>query len=629
MPGLFGIFSKRQGLSEQRLLSMAQRMADSMKRVPWLRVEILGDATFCGGRVHLGVQSPSPQPLVTSDRSTQVWFDGDYYPTPTGSDTTLTANELSTLLSGPSLGLREIDGVFALACFNTEKEELTLANDRLGFRPLYYTETADWFAYGGEVKALLAILDKLPDLDEVSLRQFFGFDHMLGERTWWKGIELIPPASLWRISAKGRTRHQYWTFDDIQRDPQDEADVQAEFSRLWSQDVGRHSKPGTMPLLLSGGQDSRLLLAELHAQGADLVAITYGSEESPEMKPARRIASIAGIPHRPVYLNTKNWWHHREEAVWETDGLVSASHLTPVIAADEMHTGNCYSPLNIAGDLLFGGSHLDKALMPTWQLSPEKLLSARYMENPFFDRGEVLTISVPDAKRYVQGPSSDCFHLGQRYRRYVLHSPGCLASYCEMGFTGVSYALLKLTLGSLSDERRIGHKFYNSWLVDRYPAYYANVPWQATGRGIAESLPTKLSRDIQAHLPQLAKRVANRYPRWFGELPWDPDAPDKFAPLPARWLRNVAIQLTQPILKRAKPVPVDQWFVNYPECLRASKIREKLLREDLLAAEFLGGAVRRALTNHQGPPLNSLALITLLTFETYLRQVAGKASLPV
>ncbi len=629
MPGVFGIISKTQGLSEQRLLSMAQRMADSMKHAPWLRVEILGDATFCGGRVHLGVQNPSPQPLITKDRSTQVWFDGDYYPTPTGSGTTPTANEISDLLSGSSLGLREIDGVFALACFNAKKRELALANDRLGFRPLYYTETKDWFAYAGEVKALLAILDKLPDLDEVSLRQFFGFEHMLGERTWWKGIDLIPPASVWRISAKGSTRHQYWTFDDIRRDPQDEADVQAEFSRLWSQDVRRHSKPGTMPLLLSGGQDSRLLLAELRAQGADLVAITFGSEESPEMKPARRIASIAGIPHRPCHLNTDNWWHRREQGIWETDGLVSGSHLTPVIAADEMHTGNCYSSLNIAGDLLFGGSHLDKDLIPTWQLSPEKLLSARYMENPFFDREEVLTISLADAKRYVQGPSSDCFHLRQRYRRYVLHSPGCLASYCEIGFTGVSYALLKMTLGSLSDQQRIGHKFYNSWLVSRYPAYYANVPWQATGRGLAESLPTKLSRDIQAHLPQLTRRIANNYPRWFGELPWDPDAPGNAAPLPARLLRNVAIQLSQPILKRAKPILSDQWFVNYPECLRVSKVRETLLRENLLAEGFLGGAVKRTLTNHQRPALNSFALITLLTFETYLRQVAGIPTLPV
>ncbi len=600
MPGLFGIIAKKQGLGEHRLLSMAQRMSDVMRRVPWLRAEIWGNDTFCGGRVHLGVLNPSPQPLVTTDQSIRVWLDGEFYPTSTATGTISTAQEVSELVSGAAAGLAETDGVFALACFNGGKQELILANDRLGFRPLYYTETPDWFAYAGEVKALLAILDKLPDLDEVSLRQFFGFDHMLGERTWWKGIELIPPASVWRISAKGPTQHQYWTFSDVRRDPRDKGDVEVEFSRLWSEDVRRHSKPGTMPLLLSAGQDSRLLLAELRAQGADLVAITFGSEESPEMKPARRIAAIAGIPHRRCYLNTHNWWHHREEAIWQTDGLVNGINLHAAVATDEVHIGNWYCPQNIAGDLLFGGSHLDRKCLPDWRLSPDKLLAPRYVENPFFDQDEVLSVSIPDAQRCMHGPSSDCFHLRQRMRRLTLTGPGCLAPYCETVFPGVSHPFLQLMLGYLSDEQRIGHKFYNSWLGSRYPAYYASVPWQATGRGLAESGPTRLYRDVRTRVRLLVEKLANDYPNHLGHL--------------SEW---------------TKPIPSDQWFVNYPECIRESKIRDKLLREDLLADQFLDGRAKRLLADGDGRPISPQALLAILTFETYLRQVAGMSNLTV
>ncbi len=598
MPGLFGIIAKKQGMEEHRLLSMAQRMAEAMRRVPWLRAEIWGDETFCGGRVHLGVLNPSPQPLITTDQSTRVWLDGSIYPTSTASGTISAAEELSEFVIDAAAGLAESDGAFALACFNAEKRELILANDRLGFRPLYYTETPDWFAYAGEVKALLAILDTLPNLDEVSLRQFLGFDHMLGERTWWKGIELIPPASVWRISAKGRTRHQYWTFDDIRRDPQDEADVQAEFSRLWSQDVRKHSKPGIMPLLLSGGQDSRLLLAELRAQGADLVAITFGSEESPEMKPARHTAAIAGIPHRPCYLNANNWWQHRDEAIWHADGLINGFNFQVAIAMHEMHTGNWYSPMNIAGDLLFGGSHLDKNISPDWRLSPDKLLARRYVENPFFSLEEVVSVSMDDARRYARGPSSDCFHLRQRLRRFTLYGAECLRPYCDIVFPGVSHSLLQLILGGLSDEQRLAHKFYNSWLVSRYPAYYANVPWQATGRGLAESLPTRIWRDVRTRARLLVEKLANEYPNHLGHL--------------SEW---------------TKPIPSDQWFVNYPQCVRESKIRDKLFREDLLADQFLGGAAKRALANSQSPPLSAQTLIAILTFETYLRQAAGMPDL--
>ena len=81
-----------------------------------------------------------------------------------------------------------------------------LATDRLGFRPLYYVETADWFAYAAEVKALLALHDHLPAVDEIAVRQYFAFDHMLGDRTWWTGIALIPPANVWRVSRGVVTR---------------------------------------------------------------------------------------------------------------------------------------------------------------------------------------------------------------------------------------------------------------------------------------------------------------------------------------------------------------------------------------------------------------------------------------
>ncbi len=625
MPGLFGVIAKNRGLAGHSLLEMGRRMADSMRHEPWLRTEIWGDQNFCGGRVHLGVLNPQPQPLVTKDKVTRVWFDGELYQNSTESDTP-TTEEVCKLVGSPGNGLAEIDGVFSLACYDAERRELVLANDRLGFRPLYYTESRDWFAYAASVKALLAILDRLPALDEVGLRQFFGFHHMFGDRTWWKGIELIPPASIWRISAKGRTAHRYWTFDDIRRDPKDPADVQIEFGRLWSQDVRRHSRPGTMPLLLSGGLDSRLLLAELLTQGADLVAVTFGSEESPEVEPARRVVALAGIPHRLCSLNTQNWWHRREEAIWQTDGLVNGNRFHFASSMDEMHTGNWFSPMNIAGDLLFGGSHLDRNLVTDWPLSLESLLAKKYMENPFFGREEVMSVALADAKQYAHGPSSDCFYLHQEYRRDLLQSIRCLASHCETVFPGMSYALLRLFLGALSDEDRIDHKFYNRFLASRHPRYFGNIPWQVTGRGLAESFPTRLSWHLRGWLRQLPGAIGTSC-YLIGSMPL-------IRPLRRITLIDSAIRSFRPgvellisVGNGSGPVPSNQWFVNLPECLRENRVREKLLREDLIADAFLGGAARRALVSYQSTPLSTESLMAILTFETYLRQVAGTPNL--
>jgi hypothetical protein len=121
---------------------------------------------------------------------------------------------------------------------------------------------------------------RLPDIDETGLRQYFGFDHMLGDRTWWRDISLLPPASIWHVTGPVTRRTQYWSFDDLpeRRCPLPEA--QAEFGRLWDQAVRDYRRPGTTPVLLSGGLDSRLLVAELLSQDAPIVAVTYGSTAS-------------------------------------------------------------------------------------------------------------------------------------------------------------------------------------------------------------------------------------------------------------------------------------------------------------------------------------------------------------
>jgi hypothetical protein len=553
--------------------------------MPWQRAEVWGNAEYCGGRVHSGVLNPERQPLVSADGRTRVWVDGEYRLTPRAPRSAPSAQAVSSLVSGGGVALAQADGVFSLAVVQADGDVL-IATDRLGFRPLYYAETADWFAYAAEVKALLTLFDHVPPIDEIALRQYFAFDHMLGDRTWWSDISLIPPASLWHVSRGTVTRQVYWSFDDLRRDPCEPAEARQHFGRLWEAAVRQHRREGKTPVLLSGGLDSRLLVATLVADHADIVAITYGSRQSPEVGPARAVAAIAGIEHRVCEWNTRNWWHGREQAIWQTDGLVNANHLHPAIAMDEMRVGTCYSPMNMLGDLLFGGSHLDRRPWAELRGRPELLMQSRFMANPLFSSDEALEVSMPDLRRYADGPSSDCFHLRQRVRRYVLHSPGCFAPYCETVYPGSGIEFLQLFLGSLTDADRYNHKFYNAFLAERHPKFFGNLPWQGTGRGLCESAHIRAMRDLQRRCRRLLK------------------------------------------MSRRK-TPANQWFVDYPAAVRQHQVRERLLAQDLLADEILHGAVRAALLNHAQRPVAAESVIAILTFETYLRQVAAMPRLQI
>lgn len=580
MPGLFGIISKRGDSSREHLHLKALRMAEAMRSKPWLQAEVWGDGTFYGGRVHLGVLNPGPQPLSGERSALKAWFDGEVYSVSSEGGATPTLDEIHRWVNTPRSGLAAVDGLFAAACYNPDHPELFLANDRLGQRPLYYTETAEWFAYAAEVKALLAIRETLPDLDEISLRQFFGLGSLRGERTWWKGIELLPPASVWRISKEGKKTHRYWTCGDIKSDPRPTEDVLEEFGRLWPEAVAQRSKLGTMPQQLSGGLDSRMLLAELRDQGRDVVAITFGQPECADIRIARRCTSIAAVPHRVIEMTPENWWHGREEAIWQTDGMFNALHLHAATSRHEMRIGARYSPQNMAIDSLFGGSGLRPELMELsdWQRSPGELLRQKYKKaNPFYDVEEVVAASIADTERYMDGPSRNCYSLLNLTRRSSIGGPLSYSAYCETVFPGMGIQLLQLVLGSLRDEQRVDGKFYRQFLATRYPTYYRDIPWQRTGRGLAESTPIKLARDLK----QAAYRIRKRRIR----------------------------------LKT---------YYDYGHFLRLSKVKDDLSSGDLLSDDFLGGAARKALTSRPTRSFREAeALIAIITFETYLRQVAG------
>jgi len=609
MPGLFGIFLKCPDRIDPNSLScMARRMADAMRTVPWLMVDLWRTDSYCGGGVHLGVLNPKPQPLVTPDKRRHAWFDGHYFATPkTSEHTTPTADEIAALLDNPSALARGVDGVFNMACFNADRQELLLGNDRLGFRPLYYTETPDWFAYAAEVKALLAIRDILPEIDEVGLRQFFSVTWMLDEHTWWKGISLMPPATIWRVSADAISRRRYWTFDELPASQVELPGAHEEFGRLWALEVRRHSRPGTMPISLSGGLDSRLLLAELVDQGVEVVAASFGMETA-DLGRARLVARIAGVPHRICLLDTKNWWHRRDEAIWHTDGLVNAHLLSNAIMMDTMHSGSWYSAVNIAGDLLFGGSHLDDYnLLPDWgPKSVERWLNHSYRANPFVTREEYVACSLEEAANWKYGPSSDCIYLHTEYRRRVLNFPVSLMSHCEFGFPGLGQETLGLFLRSIPDSARRGSLFYNGFLAARYRKYYLNIPWERSGRGLVETAPVKAWRTAKSQMRRVLRRAGRRIGR---RLP--PDLQSR-----ARsWVAETEMER----------VPgAARWLVDF-RAVSESNVGERLLREELIIDEVLKGVVKQVLSENNPSVLTPWLLMGILTAETYLRQVAGMA----
>ena len=104
-----------------------------------------------------------------------------------------------------------LNGMFAIAIWDHEVQELTLARDRAGEKPLYVAElNGGGWAFASEMKALLAHPDLDRTIDVMALEEFLAFDFVLAPRTILKSVSKLPAGCFASITANGLSTTRYW-----------------------------------------------------------------------------------------------------------------------------------------------------------------------------------------------------------------------------------------------------------------------------------------------------------------------------------------------------------------------------------------------------------------------------------
>ena len=108
-----------------------------------------------------------------------------------------------------------IQGDFAVAIFDRRTDRLLLARDRLGLRPLCYSDGNGTFVFGSEAKAILAYPGMTAGPDDVMLADFVLYFRAADAqgRTFFRGIQSLPAAHLLIVTPRGMTVRRYFDFD--------------------------------------------------------------------------------------------------------------------------------------------------------------------------------------------------------------------------------------------------------------------------------------------------------------------------------------------------------------------------------------------------------------------------------
>jgi asparagine synthase (glutamine-hydrolysing) len=209
-------------------------------------------------------------------------------------------------------------GMFAFAIAERDSGRLTLARDRLGIKPLYYTESAKRLRFASSLPALLTDRTLDTELDPIALHYYLHFHAVVpAPHTILKAIRKLPPATVRIIEPNGQSAmHHYWQPDFVPLDAERTysfADWQQAVLDALRRAVQRRLVADVdVGVLLSGGLDSSLivgLLAEQGQQGLNTFSVgfeTVGQECGDEFIYSDLIAKHFGTYHHKIHIDSQS-----------------------------------------------------------------------------------------------------------------------------------------------------------------------------------------------------------------------------------------------------------------------------------------------------------------------------------
>lgn len=247
--------------------------------------------------------------------------------------------------------LDRIDGMFAFAFFDSDRNRTLLARDRMGEKPMYWSQIGRSFAFASELSALRIIPGFDDRIDSDAVASYMYFQYLDGERAFYRGAnKLLPGCWMTVIDGVIREKGRYFQFDFS--DERDDRPLDQKVDHLESlllRSIERRLDTDVPTgAFLSGGVDSALVVALIRkGLGApiDTFSLGFGNTLLSEHKDARFIAA---------YLNTQ---HH--EKVADLDSL-NQSFQSVIDALDEPNADTSCFPTFLLSE--FTRKHVKVAL---------------------------------------------------------------------------------------------------------------------------------------------------------------------------------------------------------------------------------------------------------------------------
>jgi asparagine synthase (glutamine-hydrolysing) len=465
---------------------------------------------------------PAPQldrayaPAISQDRRHYLWMAGEVFNSNTGKPSldvvdavasrTLAYRQavLELLLERGVEAVQHLDGEYLIALWNTWDNRMILVTDRFASIPLFLAAGAEGVAFATGVRGALVApgISADPDLEALHEAVTFG-GFRVGDRTNVAGVKRTPGAAIVEV-REGRIalrRYRHWPIEPPPSPPPEPAAAVEHAHALWSDAVRRRlvgcDRPGQS---LSGGLDSRAILAEGARRTSSWMAITYGLPGCDDACYAQRAAEVAGATwvFHPLYSGSDpDWLERRSAYVQETDGLMQL--------VDLMHL-ECLPLQRDLLDVHLSGYIGDAVCGPTFSGVCDPTSVAAKM--PF--TGSPLGWSWDRAQRWAEEAIGQLGGAAPRFALFEHKLPQsthpifqALTPYMRVRRPFLDGALFEFFSSLAPSVRALT---YHGMLKSKYPEYFVHIPDQSTGMPIL----TPRWRVNMARASRVGRRIVQR-----------------------------------------------------------------------------------------------------------------------
>jgi asparagine synthase (glutamine-hydrolysing) len=258
--------------------------------------------------------------------------------------------------------IEKLNGMFALALYETKSHRLTLVRDRIGIKPLYWAKLpGGGIIFASEIKAIFASGLIRPAVDEAAVTAYLSHGWVPGPDTLFSGIRKLLPGHRLCINADGQiTIDAFWQLNPRADEPIDTRCLEDHLTELLRDSI-RLQLRSDVPVgaLLSGGIDSGLMVAlaaEQSSSRLNTFTVSFKGSAVDESSLAAMVADRYDTNHTNISISTENIAQYLPAIAWHTEEPLFDAALLPNFLINKVLSKHVTVALNgTGGDELFAG----------------------------------------------------------------------------------------------------------------------------------------------------------------------------------------------------------------------------------------------------------------------------------